>query len=133
MGIPAVRSLECVFSLSREENDVSIHAEGRLCAAVTRICVVSAEEFEMPVRDEFTIRFVPSQQVRDDPDPDEPDEVPYDGSIIDLGEAAIEQLALAMDPYPRIDGATLPLLEEDAGSSPFSTLRRRPESNDETH
>ena len=34
-------------------------------------------------------------------DPDHPDELPYDGASLDLGEATVEQLALGLDPYPR--------------------------------
>ena len=32
---------------------------------------------------------------------------PFDGSAIDIGEAAAQQLALALDPYPRAAGASL--------------------------
>jgi uncharacterized metal-binding protein YceD (DUF177 family) len=125
MGIPAIQSLECRFILSVEADAASIHAEGSLHAQVTRICVVSGEDFETPVEDEFAIRFVPSGHERDDPDPDLPDEVPYEGDTIDLGEAAIEQLALALDPYPRMEGATMPDLDDEEDASPFSVLSRR--------
>jgi hypothetical protein len=134
MGIPAIRSLECRFRLTPwgdQGSDArgSIHAEGRLHAQVTRECVVSAEDFETAVEDEFSICFVPSGHERDDadlPDPDLPDEVPYDGDTIDLGEATAEQLGLALDPYPRIEGATLPALEDEADVSPFAILARPP-------
>jgi hypothetical protein len=134
MGIPAIQSLECRFHLTPREDqgpDVqgSIYAEGRLHAQVTRECVVSAEDFETAVEDEFAICFVPSGRERDDadlPDPDLPDEIPYDGDTIDLGEAAAEQLGLALDPYPRIEGATLPDLEHEAHVSPFAILMRPP-------
>jgi uncharacterized metal-binding protein YceD (DUF177 family) len=134
MGVPAIRSLECRFHLTPGgdqglEVQGSIYAEGRLHAQVTRECVVSAEDFETNVEDEFAICFVPSGHERDDtdlPDPDLPDEVPYDGDTIDLGEATAEQLGLALDPYPRIEGATLPDLEDEAHVSPFAILARAP-------
>ena len=108
MDIPAIGSLNCAFSLTRERDGVSFMARGTLQAAVTRICVTSAEEFEVPVFEAFTIRFVPEGKERDDLDPDVPDEIPYAHDTIDLGEAAAEQLALALDPYPRMPGALPP-------------------------
>jgi uncharacterized metal-binding protein YceD (DUF177 family) len=129
MGIPAIRSLECRFRMSFRGDQGSIYAEGRLHAQVTRECVVSAEDFETAVEDEFAICFVPSGHERDDtdlPDPDLPDEVPYDGDTIDLGEATAEQLGLALDPYPRIEGATLPDLDDEGHVSPFAILARPP-------
>jgi len=127
MGIPAIQSLECRFKLTAGNGPGSIYAEGRLQARVTRECVVSAVDFETEVEDEFAICFVPSGSERDDPDPDLPDEVPYDGDTIDLGEATAEQLALALDPYPRIEGATVPDIEDEAGVSPFAVLARSPD------
>jgi uncharacterized metal-binding protein YceD (DUF177 family) len=127
MGIPAIQSLECQFKLTAGNEPGSIYAEGRLHARVTQECVVSAEDFETAVEDEFAICFVPSGHERDDPElanPDLPDEIPYDGDTIDLGEATAEQLGLALDPYPRIESATLPDLEDEADVSPFAILAR---------
>jgi hypothetical protein len=125
MDLPAIRSLECFFNLTIEDDGVSVFAEGRLRAEVTRICVTSAEEFETTVEDDFAIRFVPAGEEREDPDPDLPDEIPYEADTIDLGEATAEQLGLALDPYPRIDGATVPIIDDDEDGSPFSILARR--------
>jgi uncharacterized metal-binding protein YceD (DUF177 family) len=133
MDIPAVQSLECNFKLTLENDGVSIHAEGRLHGNVTRVCVVSAEDFETPVEDEFAIRFVPSGQIKDDPDPDLIDEIPYDGDTIDLGEATVEQLGLALDPYPRIEGATMPDLDDDQDTSPFAVLKPRAKPDNTPH
>ena len=101
MDIPAIRSLECFFNLKREDDGVSVYAEGRLVAVVTRVCVISAEDFETGIDEEFSVRFVPAGQETDDPDPDLPDEIPYDHDTIDLGETTAEQLGLTLDPYPR--------------------------------
>jgi hypothetical protein len=125
MDVPAIQSLECFFNLTLEDDGVSIFAEGRLRAEVTRVCVTSAEDFETLVDDEFEIRFVPAGEEREDPNPDLPDEIPYEAGTIDLGEATAEQLGLALDPYPRIDGATVPIIDDDEDSSPFSILARR--------
>ena len=44
---------------------------------------------------------------------------------IDLGEAAAEQLALALDPYPRAPGAVLEM-EEEPEAAPFAALAAFP-------
>jgi len=106
MDIPAIQSLACEFQLTREGDGVSFAAKGTLRALVTRVCVV------------------PADRMREDIDPDEPDEVPYDGTAIDLGEAATEQLGLALDPYPRMPGAMPPEVEDDVSDSPFAALAR---------
>lgn len=109
LGIPAVRHLICRFALRRHGE--RIEAEGALRATVVRECVVSLEPFEATVEEDFHLRFVPPGS-EDDDDPESVDQVPFDGNAIDLGEAAVEQLALALDPYPRAPGAALP--EPDA-------------------
>ncbi len=45
--------------------------------------------------------------------------------MIDLGEALAEQLALALDPYPRKPGAKLPSEASDDGANPFSALKAK--------
>jgi uncharacterized metal-binding protein YceD (DUF177 family) len=86
-------------------------ATGRLEASVVQTCVVSLEDFESPVAEDFVVHFVPEGTESDDPDPESVDEIPYGGDTIDLGEAAAEQLALSLDPYPRRPDATLPETE----------------------
>jgi uncharacterized metal-binding protein YceD (DUF177 family) len=125
MELPAIQSLECSFDLASEDDGATIAANGRLRAQITRICVVSAEEFETTVEDVFDIRFVPEGTERDDPDPDLPDEIPYASDAIDLGEATAEQLGLALDPYPRMVDAEMPGSEEEESVSPFAVLGRR--------
>jgi hypothetical protein len=125
MAVPAIGSLECFYRLTAEGNGATIFARGRLRAQVTRVCVISAEDFETSIDDEFEIRFVPAGTETDDPDPDLPDEIPYQGDTIDLGQAAAEQLGLALDPYPRMPGAALPDTADDQTISPFSALSHR--------
>jgi Large ribosomal RNA subunit accumulation protein YceD len=125
MDIPGIQSLECFFRLVREDDGVSVFALGRLQAHLTRVCVVSLEEFETTVTEEFELRFVPAGMVRDDPNPNQTDEIPYETNAIDLGEAAAEQLGLALDPYPRMDGAAVPDFEEIKNQPQFSVLSSR--------
>jgi hypothetical protein len=125
MELPAIQSLECRFVLSREADGAAISADGHLVAEVTQTCVTSAEDFAAKVEEVFTIRFVPAGTENNDPDPDLPDEIPYEGDSIDLGEATAEQLGLALDPWPRIEGATVPVIEDEDGGSPFGDLAQR--------
>lgn len=125
LQIPAILELRCTIALRPEAG--SIRAEGRLEARVVRLCVVSLEEFETPVEEDFVVRFVPAGEESDEIDPEAEDEMPYTNATIDLGEAASVQLALALDPYPRRPGAVLEA-ERPAPSHPFAALdglRRR--------
>ena len=128
MDIPAIQSLECMFRLVRENDGASVFARGRLRAYLTRICVVSVDEFEAAVEDEFEVRFVPAGKVQDDPDPNQTDEIPYETNTIDLGEATTEQLGLALDPYPRMEGAIMPGVEgPDPEGANVESIEHRPQ------
>ena len=78
------------------------------------------------MRGGFQLRFVPVGAESDDTDPESEDEIPYAGGVLDLGEAAAEQLALALDPFPRKPGAALP--DDDSRALrayPFAKLAPR--------
>ena len=126
--LPAVGRLRCAMRLKRLEESI-IEASGSLEAEVTQTCVVSLEEFEQTVTESFVVHFVPEGTESDDDDPDLPDEIPYPASAIDLGEAAIQQLALALDPYPRKPGLPEPEEEVSETPHPFAALAalRRPQ------
>lgn len=107
LKLPAVRALSCRFRLHPTPGG-AFAAEGWLAATVTQTCVVSLEDFDAAVMEHFTVRFVPPCTESSDVDPDSEDEIPFAHGVIDLGEAATEQLALALDPWPRKPGAVLP-------------------------
>lgn len=126
--IPAVHRLRCRFRL-RRAGGALIEADGQLEAEVVQVCVASLDEFAHAVREAFTVQFVPAGTESEDDDPDSPDQIPYSGKSIDLGEAAAEQLALALDPYPRKPGALGPTCAAEPASAPFAGLaapRRKP-------
>ncbi len=129
MQLPAILALSCRFHLKRAVAD-GIEATGLLRARVVQTCVVSLDDFESDVEERFAIRFVVAGQESDDPDPEAEDEIPFEHGVIDLGEAAAEQLGLALDPYPRQPGATLSESGDHNASPdhPFAALavRRRP-------
>lgn len=127
LHLPAVLGLTCRFRLSRCPPH-RIMADGSLIARVIQTCVVSLEDFESTVAETFSVCFVPEGSETEELSPDEPDEIPYHGASIDLGEAAAEQLALALDPYPRKPecnpDAVLPEGIDRPGSHPFGALVR---------
>ncbi len=123
MQLPDVLALRCTFRLVRLTSD-TVLAEGHLLAEVVQTCVVSLDDFTAMIDERFRVRFVPTGQESDDPDPEADDEIGYAGGALDLGEAAAEQLGLALDPYPRAPGAELPEIETEAEQHPFAALRR---------
>ena len=124
MHLPNLLSLRCTFRLMRLTADCML-AEGHLQAKAVQTCVISLDDFAAELDERFRIRFVPVGQESDDPDPEADDEIGYAGGMLDLGEAAAEQLALALDPYPRAPGAVLPEIETEAEEHSFAALRRR--------
>jgi uncharacterized metal-binding protein YceD (DUF177 family) len=128
-GLIALDELTATAELMREGDIVT--ASGRLTAHAVQPCVASGEPVPERIAEDFALRFVP-----DDREPaldeielseGELDELTHDGNLIDLGEAAAQTLALALDPFPRAPDAEDRLREagvvgeEDVG--PFAALK----------
>ena len=124
LRVLALASLHCAFTLRRVGASM-VEADGVLRAQVTETCVVSLDPFSHDVQETFTIHFVPPGAEDDNPDPEAVDQIPYAGGAADLGEAAVEQLALALDPFPRKPGAALPDEATAETPSPFAALLSR--------
>ncbi len=123
MGLPEIHHLVCTFELGRAQGAV-VPAAGSLVARVTQACVISLDPFETDIAEDFTVRFVPAGTESDELDLDAVDEIPYEGDMLDLGEATAEQLALALDPFPRRPGAALPGHASDSDAGAFEVLRK---------
>ncbi len=126
-GLPDIAQLSGDFTLMHEAGGV-ISARLSLQASFTHICVVSLEPFKATLGEDTALRFIPAAKLADAPELDPetlegPDEIPYENDDIDLGEALAEQLALALDPYPRKPGAELPAAISEAEENPFTILR----------
>jgi uncharacterized metal-binding protein YceD (DUF177 family) len=134
-NLPAIAALSGDFVLRHEQRGV-IAARLLLRAKVTQICVISLDPFDAVVTEEADLRFVPAASIPEaaelvlDPEALEgPDEIPYAGETIDLGAVLAEQLALALDPYPKKPGATLPAEAAAEADNPFAALKRMQDGN----
>ncbi len=122
-GIPAIEHLRAELRLWPEA-DGAVRAEGRVDAAVVQSCVVTLEPVSQRVDEPVALRLLPAgREPRDDPD-EEADEVATERGVADLGEAVAEQLALALDPYPRAPGAALPAEASDPVEHPMAALAK---------
>jgi uncharacterized metal-binding protein YceD (DUF177 family) len=124
MGLPAIHALRCTFELDRQRGDIIV-ARGHLHAHLRQTCVITLDDFDDDLEEFFQIRFVPEGEETEIVDPETDDEIPYTGNTIDIGEAAAEQLGLALDPYPRAPGAELPEQPADPEENPFAAMLRR--------
>lgn len=113
--------------------------DAHIAAQATQSCVVTLEPVGEEIDERFTLEFADSvataaieKELELDPEAADPPD-PLEGEAVDIGEAAAEQLALALDPYPRAPGASLPEeTPEETGeseasepkSSPFLALAR---------
>jgi uncharacterized metal-binding protein YceD (DUF177 family) len=68
-------------------------AIGHLAAQVAQTCVISLDDFSAAIDEHFRLRFVPAGEETDTVDPEDPvDEIGYRDGVLDIGEAAAEQL-----------------------------------------
>jgi uncharacterized metal-binding protein YceD (DUF177 family) len=124
-GIESVDRLEATLDLAAEPGG-TIRVRGHLAADVTQVCVVTFDPVAQHIEEPVELRFVPAGMELAEDDPGAPDEIPMSrGDVLDLGEAVAEQLALALDPYPRAEGAELPPEARESGSpGPFTALAK---------
>ncbi len=106
-----------------------VDAAGTLCADIVQSCAVSAEDLHSEIREEVAFRFIPA---RGDLAPDaeielyesDLDEIEYEGTAFDLGEAVAQSLAIAIDPFatgPEAEAARA--LLRDEADNPFAALK----------
>jgi len=117
----------------RREGEKMIRVAGRFQAQVTQACVVTLVPVTSEVDDSFSLLFSEdagldhlASEISVELDEEDPPEPIAPGGI-DLGEVVAEQLALALDPYPRAEGAELQRLDQgegrgENGTSPFAVL-----------
>jgi len=112
-GLVSLDSLEATIHVDLTENDTVVHVTGSFRAEVTQSCVVTLEpittRIEGPLECLFTTDGEPATEGEIEisllPDAEDPPE-PIPGETIDLGEVVAAQLALEIDPFPRLPGAS---------------------------
>ncbi len=100
--VVSVESLEARFTIRREAG--GFVAKGNVTASVIQACSVTDEPLTATLDEPVALRFVADLGAAEgeiELSDDALDTVPIDGGAIDLGEAAAETLALALDPFPR--------------------------------
>lgn len=110
---------------------------GRVRAEAVQTCGLTLEPLPVTIDERFAIALVEAalpvegEEIEVSIDDDAPDVV-EDGRI-DLGQYAVEQLALTLDPFPRKPGAEFVQPEEPAEISPFAVLKafRKPDGDPE--
>lgn len=128
-GLVRIDRMTARIDLEREADGAS--AKGRLQAAIVQSCAVSGEDLPISIDEPVNLHFIPA---RGPTAPDEEieleaedlDEIEFEGSLFDLGEALAQTLALAIDPYaagPNAEEARRKagLLDKDT-SGPFAAL-----------
>jgi len=137
LGILSCEALSAELRLTATDSDGRrVKAEGRLCARVAQACVITLEPVAEEIDEEISLLFLDESLIGGDEtqvfvDAEADDDAPFpiaDGSL-DAGAAVAECLALALDPYPRKDGAELPPeapepaeTGEGARPNPFAAL-----------
>ncbi len=121
--------LEATLHLRRSAGKPVVRISGRFEAEVTQACVVTLEPVAGHLEGSFSrcYSLAPGDAVEreilvDIGEEEQPEPVPPGG--IDLGEVVAEQLALNLDPYPRVEGARLE--QAEWGGSPEGDRRRSP-------
>jgi len=131
LQVPAVNYFEADIKLKFQKKRGILDVSGQVRAGLGLISVISLEPFGRDYKTDFTLTFDTNatyEQIREldeDIEADIPDIVI--GGRIDLGDIAIEQLALVMEDHPRQDGEEFsPLIEDDAPlrENPFAILSK---------
>ena len=126
-GLVAIKQLQATVKIEREGE--ALAARGRLSASIVQSCAISGEDLPVTIDEPLALRFVPAAE----PEAEEIelaandlDEIPFEGDVIDLGEAVAQSLALAIDPYaagPEAERVRQEVgLSEEAASGPFAAL-----------
>lgn len=110
LRVERIDRLEARGTVTGDPGDGLVAVRGHFEAEVTQLCVVTLEPVSTRVAGSLRRLFLPGappavREVVVDPLAEEPE--PLEGDRLDLGEIVAEELALALDPYPRLPGATL--------------------------
>jgi uncharacterized metal-binding protein YceD (DUF177 family) len=137
-ALVALDALKAEGSLETLDNGRRAVLRAHLTARLTQSCIVSLEPVTAEIDEEFTLEYdadadpaaLDEPEIPEDmedmeaflAEPDPPDPL-VDGAV-DVGDAVAEQLALALDPYPRAPGIVFEgsTASDSLAESPFKAL-----------
>ena len=128
LGITAVRALRFKGEL-RPSGHHDVELEARLAATVEQPCGITLAPVVTMIREPVLRRYIadladPEELEIEMPDDDSAEPLP---EVIDVGEVALEVLALALPLYPRAPGAELPeMVAAPPGVTPLRDADLRP-------
>jgi uncharacterized metal-binding protein YceD (DUF177 family) len=139
LQVPAVNSFEAKIKLNFKKKQGELKVTGTVKANLHLISVISLTPFDKDYSTDFEMLYDTNASYEDvygedeDIELDVPDIV-IDGKI-DLVDIAIEQLALVMEDYPRLEGEEFEAIIEDDGddeeniaNNPFAVLKKLKEN-----
>lgn len=123
-----ITRLAATLSLWRDA--AGIRARGRVTGDVVQRCTVTEDPVPASIDEAVDLRFVERLSApaaaEVELSADDCDLIEYEGGAVDLGEAAAETLALALDPFPRGPNAATALREagvlSESDAGPFGAL-----------
>ena len=89
---------------------------GSVQADVIQACIVNLSPVSSRIDEEFQVDFAPPTYIEHDIElslEDDDAYEPIEDGVLDIGEIVAQQLALAIDPYPRSEAADLETVRED--------------------
>ncbi|WP_292230058.1 DUF177 domain-containing protein [Brevundimonas sp.] len=108
--------------------------KGRVTAHAVQTCGLTLEPLPVDVDRRFSIQLIeaaPQETDEIEVTLDEEDADLIEDGKIDLGQYAVEQLALSLDPFPRKPGAEFVQPEEPNEISPFAALKALKSQDDQ--
>jgi hypothetical protein len=132
-GLREVIFARASFDLRHRSGD-QVHVSGRLKAKIGQSCVLTLDPIESEIDEAIDLVYAPSRQSLPQNDLDDDDDRPIEtddspesivDGMIDLGRLATDVLFLAIDPYPRKEGAVFEpqVVAADPEDHPFAALK----------
>lgn len=125
-GLVQINKLNAKLRLDRQARS-AVRLSGKIEAQITQTCVVTLEPVREDISVDIDIIFRPNfdEFTLDNSEFDSAlDFEPLPGDTLDLGEIVSEELALSINPYPRVAGAPLigPNSNDERSKKPFAAL-----------
>lgn len=135
LGLEALRARG---RFERSQDRQELHLVGELEAEVVQTCVVSLDPVRSHLAEPIERRWLlpgagTAPETDELVDPEAVDVEPLEEAVIDFGAVVAEELALALDPYPRLDdayarlpelGPDVSLGEGEVTDGPFAVLEQ---------